>query len=129
MKTRNRTLRFTLRGLMIAVGLLAIALGSVRYFVFPPPLMIQIEPSAAYSVPTNGGFSINGEPIATSTLSGRISNYATSTLGKVRRGRVIAVLPPNCESGTCAEAMDVLGDATFAAGFGDMQVVRSHFDD
>ena len=129
MKTRKRTPRFTLRGLMIAIGLLAIALGGVRYFVFPPPLMIQIEPSAAFSVPAKGGFSINGEPIATSALGRHISNYATSTLGNSRRGRVIAVLPPNSEGGTCADAMDVLGNATFAAGFGNMHVVRSHLDE
>ena len=125
MKTRNRTLRFTLRALMIAIGVVAIVFGGVRYFAFPPPLMVQIEPSASHDVPVDGAFSVNGEFIATSAISACLGDYAASTLGRLRRGRVVVILPPNSEGGTFADALDKLGDATFAAGFGNMYVIRN----
>jgi hypothetical protein len=109
--------------------LVAFALTCIRYFAFPPPLTVQIESAAALSVPADGAFSVNGENIATSSLRQRLADYATATLGRFRHGRVIVVLPSNDASGCCADALNVIGDTTFDAGFEIIRVVRSDLDD
>lgn len=63
MPARIKKLRFSLRLFLLTIGLIAIALTGIRYFAFPPPLTIQIEPTAALSVPVEGAFSVNGKTL------------------------------------------------------------------
>ena len=124
-----RKSRFTLRTLLLSVCLISIALGGTRYFFFPPPMKIQILPAAALKVPEDGAFSVNGEIIPTNSLGQCLEDYADTTLGRCRRGRIIVALPPNCMPGTCGDALYEISERGVDAGFDSFRAVGSDLDD